>query len=72
MSTRKLWVEVVKQSIAGRVLSSDLREATPEDIQHTNNCHRNGECDHGVIYDEPGFVYHQRYCGVCGAFVDFI
>jgi hypothetical protein len=33
---------------------------------------KTGECNCIYIYDEPGYIYDLRYCGICGKMVDFI
>lgn len=33
---------------------------------------KTGECNCIYIYDEPGYMYDLRYCGICGKIVGFI
>ena len=33
---------------------------------------KTGECNCIYIYDEPGYIYDLRYCGICGKIVGFI
>lgn len=29
-------------------------------------------CTHAIFYDEEGYIYHSRYCGVCGKLMELI
>lgn len=33
---------------------------------------KTGECKHEYVYDESGFMYDNRYCGICGKHLDLI
>jgi hypothetical protein len=69
----KLYIEKVTKGNNGFFLCSELIPATEEDIKNF----KNRPCEHSLhedklIYDEPGWPYDFRYCGICGAFLGMI
>jgi hypothetical protein len=73
MAPKKLFIEKVKLDKQGFFVSSDLIEATEDQIAQF----KSRPCDHSLnvdklVYDEPAWLYDLRYCGVCNAFIDFI
>jgi hypothetical protein len=70
---KKLFIEKVKLNSTGGFLCSSVVEATEEQIKDF----RNRPCNHSMsvdklIYDNPGYPYNARYCGVCGGFLDMV
>lgn len=61
---RQLYKEV-KDSIGTKCIevSEEEVKAAKEEYAKT------GKCNCIYIYDEPGFMYDLRYCGICGGFV---
>lgn len=64
---KKLFVETPTESVAGHIISSELRPAEPEDVRAAWEAHQRGKCPHNVIWDEPGWMYDFRECATCGA-----
>ena len=70
---KELYVEIVLERFLGRVVRSTLRKANQEEIEEAKQRYETtGECSHNLIDDEPNFMYHFRYCGTCGVFLDLI
>ena len=64
----RLFVETVTERIGPHVLTSSVRKATVEDIEQERTNVANGEaCRHIIVYDEPGWLFDVRVCGICGA-----
>jgi hypothetical protein len=73
MKKKKLYIEKVELSDDGSFLGSDVVLATKKQIKDF----KSKPCNHSLtvdklIYDEPGYLYDSRYCGVCDAFIDLI
>lgn len=52
---------------------SILEKATESEIVGCHNYYeKNKECRHHLVYDESGFIYNSRYCGICGKFIALI
>jgi hypothetical protein len=71
MNNPKLYIESVKERNCGYVSSSDIREATEIEIADAQyNYIETNICDHAkselIVYDEPGWLYDLRVCGICG------
>lgn len=70
---RKLYVEVVTDRVVPGprgIVCSTPRDATSADIKVARAAHR-GKNPHDdekttVFYDEPGWMYDARICGICG------
>ena len=64
------YVEEVKSRIGRHVLSSNVREATKEDIQHFQHLHDIGGYKHdgieNLIEDTQAYMYDFRSCAICG------
>ena len=73
MTERKLYLESVKERVCGMVTASNsIREATEMEIADAQFKYiETGVCDHSgnelIVYDEPGFMYSIRSCGICDA-----
>jgi hypothetical protein len=65
--TKQLYFEEILERFNGQVIRSNIREATPEDIKQAVALYMEGKCPHTIVYDEPGWLYDARICGVCGA-----
>lgn len=70
---KKLFVEMVTLSPGGRFLSSEVKEATPQEITEF----KSKGCKHDLtvnklIYDIAAHPYDLRYCGVCDEFIGYI
>ena len=54
-------------------VASDLMEATEKEI---NKCRKEfkktGKCKTHLIYDEYGWLYNIRMCGICGRCIGFV
>lgn len=61
-----LFVEIPIEVIDGKILRSDIRPATKEDIEKAQNLHRQGHCPHNVVKDERSWLYDYRVCFTCG------
>jgi hypothetical protein len=59
----KLFVEYNRKYFCGRIVSSDIRTATEDDIQQAIN---KEVCDHSIIYDIDYWMYDVRVCAICG------
>ncbi len=62
----KLFIEKVTLDDNGKLLCSDVAEATEEQVKEF----KSRPCDHSstvdkLIWDEPGYPYDFRFCGVC-------
>jgi hypothetical protein len=76
MKGKQLWVEVVQTwnypNKAGELipLISQARKATPADIEKSRKLHKKGKCPPcgkgAVFYDTAGWMYDNRWCGICG------
>lgn len=68
---RKYYVEYTIEyvSVIGNmpITSNRNREATLEDYVDALLSHLNGNCNHGIFYDTPGWMYDLRSCGICDA-----
>jgi hypothetical protein len=60
---REVWVGPGTKCIE---VSEEEVKAAKEEYAKT------GECNCIYIYDEPGYMYDLRYCGICGKIVGFI
>lgn len=60
---REVWVGPGTKCIE---VSEEEVKAAKEEYANT------GECNCIYIYDEPGYMYDLRYCGICGKIVGFI
>lgn len=70
---RKLYVEMVKERWGRHIMRSTLREATKQEVQAAQTLFKKtGKCEHKLVYDEGGWMYDERLCGICGKFIDFI
>lgn len=69
---RKLYVEENKKSVITGYMVNSIRVATKQEIEETRQSNLQGKCSHNVVYDEPGYMYHSRICGVCGKLVGLI
>ena len=71
---RELYVEEVIEGTKDKtyVIQSTFRPATQEDLDSSIHAHNLGYCDKGTFYDEPGFVYDIRHCGVCDIVIGMI
>jgi hypothetical protein len=72
LEKRELYVEIITMGTKEFVIASHPRKATKTEIDCTVASFGNGKCDHGVFYDEPGFAYDMRICGVCGHRISLI
>ena len=63
---RTPFVEIVKESFGDIVISSDLRDATEDDIKIAQELHDQGKCPHNICIDEEGWPYDYRFCYTCG------
>ena len=64
---RKLYIEV-KDGVGTKCI-----EATKEQIDEARlNYLIHETCDCKLIYDEAGFIYDSRICGICGEFITHI
>lgn len=53
-----------------RVVSTDLIEASDSEIEKAKEDFKlTKKCEYHLIYDEAGFMYDSRYCGICGKFI---
>jgi hypothetical protein len=51
----------------GRSVSSQLLPVTDDEIQKAKELYKTkNECNHSIAFDEFGFIYHNRYCYICG------
>lgn len=64
--SKKHTKEVVKEDIGGSVISSELFEATEEDIEDCLSLFLKGDCPHTLVEDESFYLYDVRKCSVCG------
>jgi len=63
----QLFVETVHERFVGHVIRSDVRPATPEEVQKKKETYeQTGECDHTIVKDDYGWLYDIRSCGICG------
>ena len=62
---QQLYVEIPTETIGGRIVSSTFRDATEDEVIACKAEHKSGKCDHSVFYDEGGWMYDVRKCGVC-------
>lgn len=52
---------------------TELIEVPEEEVKAAKEKYaKTGECNCIYIYDEPGYIYDLRYCGICGKIVGFI
>ena len=80
IENQKLYKEVVDGIVVPierhlhPILMSELQEATEKEIKEAKSYFKKkGKCKHHhLIYDKYGFIFYERYCGICGAFIDFI
>ena len=65
---RKLFVETITEgSLEYGVIASDVRPATEKKVKEAKARYKKTKkCKHNIIYDEPGWMYDKRYCGICG------
>ena len=70
---KKLWVEKVELGPSGHFFASTLIEASEEQIAQFKSkpCNHSLDVDK-LIYDEPGWPYDSRFCGVCNSFIGLI
>ncbi len=59
-------IEVVKERFCGHIISSDIRDATKEEIDRAEALHLEGKCPHYLVHDVPGYLYDDRSCVTCG------
>ncbi len=59
-------IEIVKEEVCGRVMSSIVRDATVEEVQEANDLFGAGKCGHSLVRDEASWMYGFRYCALCG------
>jgi hypothetical protein len=56
----------------GKTIIAEVREASEEEIKEF----KSKECNHSsqdlLIYDEKGWLYDARYCGVCNKCIGLI
>ena len=62
----KTYFEKVTNRIGEHIISSNVKEATPTQIQEAVTLHAKGKCPHTIIVDEGGYMYDFRKCAVCG------
>ena len=83
MEDRQLYMEVYADTKEPLSISAQenffpsrpttLIPATQEQVEEAKNYHEeHGSCKCHLIYDEPGFDFDLRYCGICGAFIGLI
>ena len=54
-------------------IETECIEVPEEDVKAAKEKYaKTGECNCIYIYDEPGYMYDLRYCGICGKIVGFI
>lgn len=63
-----LWYEHVKEHgwHPAQVMSSNIHEATVEEIALAAELAALGKCPHCIVYDTPGWMYDARTCATCG------
>lgn len=61
---REVMVEEIRNSFLNQPIVSVLREPTEDEVRLLGSNQDN--CDHKLIYDEPGWLYDFRYCAKCG------
>lgn len=71
MSDKILYFEEVTSSIGPQVISSEIRVATPEEVEECKKLADEGNCPHTIIRDSYGWLYDMRMCAVCGEFLGF-
>lgn len=54
------------------IVGSTVQLATEEEIEYARLQYSLGKCPHDIVYDEPGWLYDSRTCGVCGISLGFI
>ncbi len=62
----EIYFEQVIEKIGDKVIASNIREATDNDIAEAWRLHILGNCPHTIIKDEPGYMYDFRNCVTCG------
>ena len=71
---------VVEGAMRNRLLrgKNEIRPATKEEIQRSVEAHRGLDYDSGTLcdglvwLDEPGFMYVERKCAICGRHLGLI
>ena len=78
-TTPKLYIEIVKERIIPGprgITSSTLRDATDLDIEAAKRAHETDRPHEDekttVLYDEAGWMYDMRRCGICGETIAMI
>ena len=65
-SDQKVFVETVTERIGRHILASNIRPATPKDIEEAAVLHAKGNCPHTCVKDHQGWMYDSRVCFTCG------
>lgn len=63
---RKLYYETVTIGSPACIIASTCTNATPAQIKKAKAEFKAGKCKHHIIYDEAGWPYDIRSCGICG------
>ena len=65
--TPMLYEEVTERGPHGRVLASNIRPPTVEEIDVAMRMHHAGNCPHTIVRDTIGcWMYDFRECAICG------
>ena len=74
---KKHYVEIVEGVVRKpredyQPVMSSFREATDDEVKSAQASFDAGECDHTLFRDEAGWMYDERICDLCGAFIALI
>ena len=75
-----LYKETPREWHDSAITMSDLKEATAEDIAQAEKAHKIGypysnktfDIHNLICFDKEGWMYNDRYCGICKEFVALI
>ena len=67
----KLFVEEVTERYLNHISASTIRKVKPYELRKAKAEYKKaGKCDHNkntlIVYDEAGWLYDFRFCGICG------
>ena len=66
MNHKLYFEEIIEGSHEYMVVSSKVTPATKAQIKKAQEEFKAGKCKHQIIYDEAGWLYDVRSCGICG------
>lgn len=66
------YFEEVIEKIDDKIIMSDVRLATLQEISRDKFFNKEGKCKHNIVRDERGWMYDYRFCDTCGKFLGLI